>query len=344
MNRVDITLASGNKFTQHEPSKLEYYMSFSSKADFLIYEIGLYDVFSLSPYDEVTFSILPSVGQAVTFKGYLYSKENVGRANRVRLHFVSKYFKSLSSMEPLFGKGNLVDIAASLYSRTGVKQVIADTTNSAVDSIMFPRTTRLDDAIGYLLNRATTPEGSYLLGTIVGDFAFIRDIKKGKEDIKGTPTQNSDGTTGYVNGLYYIPMQVHDNRLKVDAEGGLSMTVVSDASNADKIVFSSAGSNKIINQMFYGISDNLLFKAAARIVQLKTYYSAYTAVLSVIGNIPLMGSNLIVDAADFASSNTWFRTLDTGKYFINSQALFIDFKQSYPKTQIGIQLIDDKVL
>jgi len=346
--QVNITLKSGQKFTKHEPATLSYYMAFASKADFLFYDVGLYEPLALSPYDEVTFDIIPSVGDSIKFVGYLYNKKNLGKANTVRLHFVSKYFKGMLSMEPLYGKGKLSDIASAFYTKAGVLSVVADPSDITVDSILFPRTARIDDAISYLINRATAPTDSYLVSTIIGDTAYIRNIKKGKEDIKATAQTEEARTSGggsvKAGGLYYIPTQVKDDRFRVDAMGGLKLSVFSDAANVDPQSFSSKGTNEVTNNLFYGLTDKLLVKAKGRVAQLTSYYTSYTALLSVLGSVPLLGSNLIVDKNDITSSSTWFKTLDEGKYFINSQAIFIDFKESYPKTQIGVQMVDDQLV
>jgi hypothetical protein len=344
--QVNITLKSGQKFTKHEPATLSYYMAFSNRADFLFYDIGLYEPLVLSPYDEVTFEIIPSAGASIKFVGYLYNKKNLGKANAVRLHFVSKYFKGMLSMEPLYGKGNLSDIASAFYTKAGITAVDADSSDITFDNLLFPRTACIDDAISYLMHRATAPTDSYLVSTIIGDTAYIRNIKNGKEDIKATAqteeARPSGGGTVKSGGLYYIPVQVNDDRLRVDAKGGLKLSVSSDAANVDAQSFSSKGTNEITNNLFYGLSNKALVRAKGRVQQLTSYYTSYTALLSVLGSVPLIGSNLIVDKNDITSSSTWFKTLDEGKYFINSQALFIDFKQSYPKTQIGVQMIDDK--
>lgn len=336
MNDVKITINGKDSFTKHEPGKLEYYMAYANKTDFLSYEIGLYEPLNLDPKAEVKFTMTPNVGDALEFTGVLYTKKSIGKENNVRLIFVNRYFQKLMSVEPLFGKGLTSEIIASFYRKTGVPNVTKDDSTTSVDNIIFPRTTRVDEAITYLLNRSTAANDSYLLGTIIGETAYIRSVKKGIRDIKGGPGEN-DG------GLYYQPVRVRDDRRRVDIMGGINMSMSSDADDVDTQSFSSAGTNVVKNKMFYGITDKGLAKARARVKQLKIYYGSYSAILSCIGWIPLIGANLVVDDKDVATGKNWFQYLDRGKYFINSQVLQMNFKENTPKTMFTVQLIDDKV-
>lgn len=332
MSELAITTSKG-EFAKHEPSVIDYYTGFAAKADFLVFEAGMYDRLNLPPDAEVTFKITPTVGDPLTFVGQLYAVERTEKVNTYRMHFVSRYFKKLMSAEPLFGKGKTTEIAEAFYRQAGVPQVHRDSdSDMTLDNIVFPRTTRLDQAITYLLNRSPTVAGGFVVGTVVGDAAYLRDIRAGQVDHTG---------------LYYQVLRVKDERRRVDVMGGLKMDMGSDSEDvpATTATKPSKAGSETKNRVLYTIDNTALAQARLRVKQARMYYGSYSATVGIIGWSHLLGSNIVVNSQDVfeggANENpgAWMPQLDVGKYFVYAQAFHMDFKQSYPKSQCALMLV-----
>lgn len=322
MNKVSVSIVGGKEFVSHQPLRLTYFIAFKAVADFMLYDVGLYDDMNLLPEDEVVFDITTELGDPVKFTGVLYSMETLGQAGRYRLHFVSKYFRSLMSTEALYGGGLVSDVIGSFYAKAGVAKITKDDSDVSVDSIIFPQGTRTDGAILFLLNRATAANDSYLVGTVVGESAYVRDIKKGNE----------------VRGFSYTPIKVVDNRKKIDIMGGIRMSVASDAEELGLQEATSKGDNKTKVDKFYGITNAALAAAYVKARQRHIYYQGYIAHIASMGWVPLLGSRIIVDK-DTIDDKRWYRSIIRGQYFVNSQMLSIDFSRSLSKSTIGMQLV-----
>lgn len=325
---VDVTLSSGRELTRHEPGMLEYCLGFSNVTDYIVYEIGAYERLDIRPGEKVIFKIQPSVGEVVRFTGIPYAMERKGKANQWRLVFVSEYWKGLMSMAPTYGKGSMTSIAATVYSAAGVPKVVKDETNTSVDQIAFPANTRRTKALTYLLNRAPTSKGGFIMGTVVGDVANLIDVKNGREDITG---------------VHYEVVRIRDARKRVDAMGGLFAELASDSEDVPNSKSTNPGTNEISVKQTYNISDPKLAEALLKVRQARAYYSGYLATIGVLGWIPMLGRNLKIAEGDVYRDLSWMNQLDDGRYFVHSQVLHLDFKKSLTSMQCGLMLVDDKV-
>lgn len=324
-NDVEISLSSGREFVKHDPGVLDYFIDFGNKADFLTYEAGLYDRLDVRNNEEVTFRIKPAIGDSMTFVGRLYRAERTKKSNVWKMSFVSKYYPGLMGMIPLYGSGKTSDIIGSFYSKAGVPRLSKQASDVTVDNLVFPRTTRVDQAITYLLNRSTTAAGGFLVGTVVGDLAIICDIKAGVEDVEG---------------LYYQAMRIKDDRRRVDILGGLKVELANDSEQVDPVTSTQRGLAEVENRNMYAITDQGLARAWLKAKQARLYYGGYVAEISLVGWFSLLGRNIVVSGGgDIFENDSWIPQLDRGKYFVNSQVLHMDMKDSYPKMRCGVQLV-----
>jgi hypothetical protein len=320
-----VSLSSGAAFPEHSPRHLLYTMSFQNHADYLILEAGFWEPLNIKPNDEVIFDITPTSGDKFKFVGLLYDVKPGADQRNLRLTFISKYYMKLMSMPPLFGKGNAVDIAKAFYAKAGVPILNADTSNMSFDNIVLPRTATIADGLLYVLNRATTPNDSYLAYTLIGDTAYIRDIKKPR-----TPYKE----------LQYTISAVKDNRKKIDVDGGLSTTVFSDAEEGRSDFIKLPGQSIVQTNDFYTVDDYAVSKARSSVQQAKVYYTNYVAYLSFPGFVPLMANFYQIGPKDIyydLPMNMPF--LMAGKYFCSVESLHVDFNRQMEVSQCALQYV-----
>ncbi len=326
MSDLKLTRSSGVDFPANQPIKITYYMSFGNIVDFLIYEAEFYEDLTFNPDEEVIFDVAPNEGGAIKFTGVLYNTEIITKTEHLKLFFTSKFFKKMASAPPLFGSGNVSDIIESFYRKTGVPIVDKDRSDITLNNFLAPRTTTVDAAIQYLLNRAVASD-AHLLGTIVGDTAYIRSVKKGREQ---------------VSGLLYTVVSIKDNRKRVDALGGLKLNTLTDKKDESKITQQVQGTSEIEVNRFFGVSDKNNNRARSKVQQLKVFFNNYTAVLTMPGWIPLWGSNIVVNDDDVLNQVALRSTsLLRGKYFVANQVLTTDYSKNLETTDIGVQLVEE---
>jgi hypothetical protein len=333
MVELKITLKSGSKFPSQMPLELNYFMSFQTKTDYLIMDTMLYDTMNFVPDEEFTFEISPSSGMAIKFVGVFYNAKKLSdNVAHLRMTFVSKYYLGLMSSVPLYGGGNVADIIETFYRKANVPQVKKDRSTVSFDTILLPRTTTVNSGIAYLLEHAVATGGAqdaYLVSTVVQDTAYIRSVKNGEKDIEN---------------MYYTIDSVQDNRRKIDIFGGLKMKMLNDSKDANALTQTLPGDNKVERNVFYAISDKVHNRAKARVTQARAYYSRCLATITMLGWIPLFGSNLVVKNNDkdmYQSIPVEFKSLMQGKYFCNTQCLNADMRSSKELSICNIQLVED---
>ncbi len=308
--------------------KVDYYMAFNNIADCLVMEVVLYEKIRNTSATVYKIDIQPTKGNAFTFSGNLYYTEQLTSPLHLRLYFVSQYYKNLVSAIPLFGKGVVTDIIKSLYGKASVPTVdISRKAENSLDNVLFPRTTRMTDAIQYLLNRIQVGEG-YFLSTVIQDVAYIRNIMDGKKQLTN---------------FYYTISDIRDNRKRVDVLGGIKAGVLSDSIDArQKNLPKFKGSDEVDSKVFYDVPDYALDMARARVSQSKVYYTNYQATIGFVGWVPFIGQAMVVDDTDmYAKARIPGQGLIRGQYFCSAQVLSANVSENLEQSQCLLQLVKE---
>lgn len=322
---LKITTRSNKEFAAYAPASLQYTMSFRMKADFLTYDALFAEPLKYEPDEEYTLEVTPTNGTGFKFTGILYEvKQDATNPMRKRLYFVSKYLLGLQSTPAMYGGGLSTDIMSSLYSQIGVPRVEKQDGDVNFESLLFPRTTTVDEALTYLLNRATI-QPRYFESTIIQDAAYVRDVTNAAKSITGNT---------------YVIRSVMDKRKKVDAEGGLLLTMRSDVTDINDIEIKQDGTAQIEQTRFVQSSNKQKDRAFVNIKQQRSYYNSYGATITFPEWQVYIGRDLRIDANDpYQNTPTPVKALERGRYFVNTQILDVDFTRGTTQNTCNVQWV-----
>lgn len=331
MTQVNIDCKVRKAFPAHKPISLNYWVGFDYITDMLVYEVVFVEEPAFSPEEELTFTVIGESGAPFEFTGVIYSA--IIHENAVvhqTLKIVSKYYKALKSSAAMYGKGNAADVMKSFYAKAGVSNIITqDQSLTDFDTLCLEKDMDIWEGLTYVKSRAVGDDNGYMVSLLVGDDAYIKNIKGKNKNI---------GSLGF-----YKVQKIFDERQSVDIHGGLAIGNVSDVEVDGQSTIKTKTSATVNNFNFYSYANPLIGKQLATVAQSIKYYNHYKAVVSMPFWAALIGRECTVDSNDVLATgaSAGLSSLMPGTYFIFNQLLSVNFVEAREKSTIMMKLTKD---
>jgi hypothetical protein len=314
------------------PITLDYFISFEAITDFAILKTALFgDVNTIGKEAAIELKVEPDNGINTEFEGVIYDMEYIEH-DVYKIYIVSKAMKGMMSTEPLYGKGNAINIIKNFYSKAGVKKADVTVSTTSFDNLLFPRTTTIIEALQYILARTVVAgkkggTKTHCIAAIINGEVLLRGINDKRNDI--------------ITDQYLVYNNVIDRRKAVDIKGGLKVGILDDKTDSKEQKRQFPGDSEVVTKRFYSTSDESLNADRANVRQSKTYFNNYM----VEATLPFweirLGKNIEIKKDNPFNNQVGKKKIIAGLYFVTTQVLMMNFGEKTQHSACRLKLVEE---